>query len=192
MSSRKPKNFTIRRDLTPAAALLAAGLSYASPAIAQVFQPPGTVLICESSESIGFDWVQASRSYERVTYKASKYIVKWLSKERCSVPSRNWEESVSDKSLRWRDICISFVALGKTEKKFGAQCTEYVKPSTNSSSFDTNVTCSRGLFTPQLELAPNGFYHLAHINDSVTDNPSDGEKGSQYIEWGRCSVISVH
>ena len=150
--------------------------------------PIGTVVMCESEESVGFNWKNGT--YVLTKFENTKRILKKAEASKCSFnPNKSTlnKGALGDSSRGYVDVCIQYKKFGEKYLTIGGVCTEFYVPNFNG-GWDIHYSC-RDLLLPNIAFRLNGLYHLAERNDNLTSKPND-YKDSQYIEWGRCATIS--
>jgi hypothetical protein len=158
--------------------------------LAEDFMKIGTTVLCESKESVGFNWDQGH--YHRATFKpGKKYVLTKVDRSQCPFGQfgKDMDAETKDFVAHHTQICIKAHEFGEEERPAGDVCFESItgKPGTQLTHV---VSCNDELMTPNIRFAPNGFYHLAFIHEDVSKHPDKDYKDSQYVEWGVCSVIS--
>ncbi|MBL7021317.1 MAG: hypothetical protein ISR86_12350 [Nitrospinaceae bacterium] len=153
--------------------------------------PVGTVILCESEDSVGFNWEKGEYVFAR--FKKTKRIFrKTEPKEGCTFVGGPWVEEgyVSEEDgYAYRNICIKHHFFGEEPKNNGAECNETYSRR-DSRVWEPVIICRAKIYVPDVNFSANGLYHLSQIHGEVTSKPTGDRKSSQYIEWGRCGTIS--
>jgi hypothetical protein len=152
--------------------------------------PVGTVIMCEAELSTGFDW--GNGTYRKQTFKREKHIFKKIEPfEGCyGFKYSPHENYLSLKhTFGSRQVCIKHHIFGEEPRKKGGKCSEGYNDREDG-NWDITISCKDTIFTPEVRLSPNGFYHLSFLHSNVSSKPKNDSKDSQFIEWGKCATIS--
>tara|TARA_B100000315_G_scaffold41169_1_gene35985 strand:+ start:171 stop:758 length:588 start_codon:yes stop_codon:yes gene_type:complete len=150
--------------------------------------PVDTVIMCESELRTGFDWENGT--YRKSTYKREKHILKKVEPYGgCFGFKFNPHLNYLLTTYGSRRVCIKHHVFGEEPDIKGGECSESYKKR-EGGTWNITISCEKGIFTPEIRLSPNGFYHRSSLHNDVSSKPENNYKDSQYIEWGKCATIS--
>lgn len=145
------------------------------------FLPNEYTILCESQMSVGFDWQSGNWHFAR--YKPTKRIITKSEPNFCHQVTPLTSDINLDTFVT-RQECLNVRDFGAPyHKDLSHYCT--VIYSKSGESWEVEILCD----DPTIKFRPDGWYHFAHIHDSLSDAPPKDYKDSQYVEVGKCARI---
>ncbi len=135
-------------------------------------------LFCEGEKSTGFNWKRGN--WHKASFITEKHIIKKLNPEESS------RCTSMDNRSDFKDGCYNIRVLGenfndsKTEK-----CIEYWWPGESKVNHLARIICSNSGW----KIKPNGWFHKATLNSSLSDSPEGDYKDSLSLTIGKCSTL---
>jgi len=149
--------------------------------------PPGTTMICESEQSIGFRWVKGK--WKSTDFIADRYIIA----KRAAMKSGQEKggcQGMSTAALIDRQNgearLSGCYAIRRAEESLKAAreqvCSERLRRE-NGRWLVRAIVCDRFAFRP------DGWFHRTSLHDDLTDRPQDDRKDPMSVTVGHCRTV---